>query len=103
MVTPRPSALAAAITGAFDPWQGLGDFFQVALGGMAVGSALGWLTAQLIANIDDRLVSATLTTLLAYGAYLAAEQLHVSGVLAVVVAGLMAGNLGATRTSPTTN
>lgn len=95
-------ALAAAGAGIFDPVEGLFDFLQVALGGMAVGLALGWLAAQLIARLDDRLISATLTTLLAYGSYLLAERMHVSGVLAVVVAGLLAGNLGATRTSPTT-
>jgi CPA1 family monovalent cation:H+ antiporter len=78
------------------------DFLEVALGGMAVGLVLGWLTAQLMARLDDRLISATLTTVLAYGAYLLAERIHVSGVLAVVVAGLLAGNLGATRTSPMT-
>lgn len=95
-------ALVAALSGSFDLVDGLLDFLQVAVGGMIVGLALGWLTAQLIARVDDRLISATLTTLLAYGAYLLAEQLHVSGVLAVVVAGLLAGNLGAAQTSPTT-
>jgi CPA1 family monovalent cation:H+ antiporter len=95
-------ALAAAVAGIFDPVEGLFDFLQVALGGMAVGLALGWLVAQLIARLDDRVISSTLTTLLAYGAYLLAEQMHVSGVLAVVVAGLLAGNVGATQTSPTT-
>ncbi len=95
-------ALAAAVSGVFDPVGGVFDFLEVSLGGMAVGLALGWLTAQLMARLDDPLISATLTTLLAYGAYLLAEQMHVSGVLAVVVAGLLAGNLGATQTSPLT-
>jgi CPA1 family monovalent cation:H+ antiporter len=95
-------ALAAAVSGVFDPVDGVFDFLEVALGGMAVGLTLGWLTAQLIARLDDRLISATLTTLLAYGAYLLAEQMHVSGVLAVVVAGLLAGNLGTTQTTPLT-
>ena len=95
-------ALAAAVSGVFDPVDGLFDFLEVAVGGMAVGLILGWLTAQVIARLDDRLISATLTTALAYGAYLLAERMHVSGVLAVVVAGLLAGNLGATRTSPMT-
>ena len=95
-------ALAVALTGAFDPLQGVIDFLQVSLGGLAVGLALGWLVAQIITRLDDRLVSATLSASLAYGSYLVAEQIHVSGVLAVVAAGLMAGNLGATRTSPTT-
>ena len=95
-------ALVTAVSGVFDPVDGLFDFLQVALGGMAVGLALGWVTAQLITRLDDRLISATLTTLLAYGSYLVAEQMHVSGVLAVVVAGLLAGNLGVTSTSPVT-
>lgn len=44
-----------------------------------------------------------LTTLLAYGAYLVAEhQFHVSGVLAVVVAGLLSGNVGLAKAAPTT-
>ncbi|UCC63809.1 MAG: cation:proton antiporter, partial [Anaerolineae bacterium] len=73
-------AVSAAILGVFDPVNGLFDFFQVALGGIAVGLALGWLAAQLIARVNDHLVSATLTTLLAYGTYLVAERLHVSGV-----------------------
>ena len=95
-------ATVAAVSGIFDPVDGLFDFFQVAVGGIAVGLALGWLAAQLIGRIDDHLISTTLTPLLAYGAYLVAEQLHVSGVLAVVVAGLLTGNLGTAGASPTT-
>jgi CPA1 family monovalent cation:H+ antiporter len=95
-------ALGVALTGNFDPTRGVFDFFEIAFGGMAVGLALGWLVAQLIARIDDRLIASTLTTLLAYGAFILAELLHVSGVLAVVIAGILAGNLGTSRSSPTT-
>jgi len=63
---------------------------------------LGWVTARLIARIDDYLIETTLTTLLAYGAYLVAERLYFSGVLAVVAAGLVNGNLGPRGMSPTT-
>jgi len=94
-------ALTAALTGVFDPLAGLSSFLQVAMGGMAIGLVLGWLAAQLIARLDDRLIVTTLTTLLAYGVYLIAEWLHVSGVLAVVMAGLLSGNLGLVRASPT--
>ena len=80
-------ALAAALTGAFNPLTGVGDFIRVAIGGLGIGLALGWITARLIARIDDRLIVTTLTTLLAYGSYVAAEEFHVSGVLAVVAAG----------------
>jgi CPA1 family monovalent cation:H+ antiporter len=95
-------ALAAAVTGAFNPLTGIGDFLRVAIGGLGIGLALGWITAQLIARIDDRLIDTTLTTLLAYGAYVVAEEVHVSGVLAVVAAGLVSGNVGLAHASPTT-
>jgi CPA1 family monovalent cation:H+ antiporter len=95
-------ALAAALTGVFEPLTGLVDFLRVALGGMAVGGVLGWLTAQLVARLEDRLIVTSLTAILAFGSYLAAEYFHVSGVLAVVVAGLLCGNLGMAGASPST-
>lgn len=95
-------ALTAALSGVFNPLTSLFDFLRVSVGGLTVGLVLGWLTAQIIARIDDRLIETTLTTPLAYGAYLVAEQLHVSGVLAVVAAGLVSGNVGLAGTSPTT-
>jgi CPA1 family monovalent cation:H+ antiporter len=95
-------AVVAAMTGVFDPLTGIYDFFRVALGGMGVGLVLGWITAQLVARLEDRLIVSSLTAIVAFGAYLAAEQLHVSGVLAVVVAGLLVGNVGMAGASPTT-
>ncbi len=95
-------ALMAALTGVFDPLAGIFDFFKVAVGGMAVGLALGWLAAQLILRLEDRLIVTTVTTLLAYGAYLIAERFHVSGVLAVVLAGIVSGNVGLAGANPTT-
>jgi CPA1 family monovalent cation:H+ antiporter len=94
--------LTVALTGRFDLLIGIGDFLRVAVGGVVVGLALGWLVAQMIARIDDYLVETTLTTVLAFGAYLVAERLHFSGVLAVVVAGLVNGNIGPQGMSPTT-
>ncbi len=80
----------------------LGQFFVVAVGGLVVGVGLGWLTQEVISRLDDYLIEITLTTVLAFGAYLVAEQLHVSGVLAVVGAGIVAGNVGPRGMSPTT-
>jgi CPA1 family monovalent cation:H+ antiporter len=48
------------------------------------------------------LITTTLTTVLAFGAYLVAEQFHVSGVLAIVAAGLVSGNIGPRGMSPST-
>jgi CPA1 family monovalent cation:H+ antiporter len=94
--------LVTALTGAFHPVQGVVDFLRVSVGGLAVGLVFGWLVAQLIARIDDYLIETTLTTVLAFGSYLIAERLHVSGVLAVVAAGLINGNMGPQGMSPTT-
>jgi CPA1 family monovalent cation:H+ antiporter len=78
------------------------DFFRVAGGGLVTGFMLGWVVSQLISIIDDHLIETTLTTVLAFGAFMLAEQLHVSGVLAVVAAGLVNGNIGPRGMSPTT-
>ncbi|MGI8554780.1 MAG: Na+/H+ antiporter [Pyrinomonadaceae bacterium] len=104
-------ALAAAVgnTGetaaAHEPFDFLAaavDFFRVSAGGLLIGISLGWITAQIIARVDDYLIETMLTTVLAFGAYLTAERFHVSGVLAVVAAGIVTGNLGLKGMSPTT-
>ncbi|MFZ5808224.1 MAG: Na+/H+ antiporter [Chloroflexota bacterium] len=79
------------------------DFIKVSGGGILVGAVLGYLVSEMISRIDDYLIETTLTTILAYGAYLAGELLGVSGVLAVVVAGLINGNIGPRGMSPTTH
>ena len=94
--------LAFSLTGKFNLLEGSIDFIRVSAGGIMVGFFFGWVVSRLIANIDDYLIETTLTTVLAYGSYLAAEQLHFSGVLAVVAAGLVNGNLGPEGMSPTT-
>ena len=78
------------------------DFFRVSAGGLLVGIGLGWIIAQIIARVDDYLIETMLTTVLAFGAYLVAERFHVSGVLAVVAAGIITGNIGLKGMSPTT-
>ena len=95
-------ALAAAISGTFIPIAGVFDFLLVALGGCSIGVGLGWVASRLIAQIDDYFIEITITTVLAFGSYLVAEQLHVSGVLAVVAAGIVAGNMSPKGMSPTT-
>lgn len=78
------------------------QFITIAGGGTLIGIVLGLLVSQLIGRIDDPLVETTLTAVLAFGAYLMAESLHVSGVLAVVGAGIVNGNVGPRGMSPTT-
>jgi CPA1 family monovalent cation:H+ antiporter len=84
-------------------WQGLVEFFRVALGGLAVGFILGYVVSYgILKNLDDHLIEPSTTVALALGAYVIAERFHVSGILAVVAAGLMVGNIGTQNTSPTT-
>jgi monovalent cation:H+ antiporter, CPA1 family len=94
--------LAVAVTDHFNLLNGLADFARVSAGGIVIGLVLGWMISRLIARIDDYLIEITLTTVLAYGSYLVADQLHFSGVLAVVAAGLITGSLGPQGMSPTT-
>jgi CPA1 family monovalent cation:H+ antiporter len=78
------------------------DFVRVAGGGIVVGLLVSAFLSAIIRFINNHLIEVTLTTIGAYASYLVAEQFHVSGVLAVVVAGLVIGNIGERGMSPTT-
>ncbi len=94
--------LGIALDGHFNFLQGVGQFFTIAGGGILVGAVCGAVFSQFINRIDEPLVEATLTTVIAFGSYLVAELLHVSGVLAVVVAGIVTGNVSSRAMSATT-
>lgn len=95
-------ALDIVEVGTFHFFESLFRFLEVGGGGIIVGLVLGWLVSRLVARIDDYVVETTLITVLAFGSYLVAEQFHFSGVLAVVVAGLVSGDLSERGMSPTT-
>ncbi len=95
-------ALGALQSGRFEIASGVANFIRVGGGGILVGAVLGWLISRLMSQVDDYLVETTLTTVLAFGSYLIAEQFHLSGVLAVVAAGMISGNIGEREMSPTT-
>ncbi len=78
------------------------DFVIVAGGGSIIGLALGLIISRVMYRLDDHLIETALTFIVAYGAYFSAESIHVSGVLAVVVAGLVTGNIGPRTMSPST-
>lgn len=73
---------------------GVREFVIDLAGGLAIGSLLGYVFSKLTQRIDDPQIEITLTTILAYGAYMLAQFFHVSGVIATVAAGLMLGNIG---------
>lgn len=70
------------------------EFFREVGGGALIGFSLGYLTHRLLGLIDDHLIEVVISLVLAYGVYLVAEELQTSGVIAVVVAGLIMGNYG---------
>lgn len=72
------------------------QFVMVVGGGVAVGLALAWVASRIIARIDDPLIEITITVIVAYGAFVIAEQVGVSGVIATVTAGLYGGIHGRT-------
>jgi CPA1 family monovalent cation:H+ antiporter len=94
--------LVVVLSGKFNLYTSLENFVQVSIGGVVIGLILGWVASRLIGQVDDYLIETTLTTVLAYGSYLLADQFHFSGVLAVVAAGLICANLGPQGMSPTT-
>ncbi|MGE0103396.1 MAG: Na+/H+ antiporter [Blastocatellales bacterium] len=81
----------------------LREFVVVVFGGLAVGALIGIAASTITSYFDDHLLEITLTTITAYGSFLAAESLHVSPVIAVLAAGMIIGNYGRARgMSPTT-
>ena len=66
-------------------------------GGIIVGLVIGALASWLMMKTKDHLLCTTLTTIAAYGTYIGAESIHVSGVIAVVVASLVIGNYGISK------
>jgi CPA1 family monovalent cation:H+ antiporter len=63
-------------------------------GGVLIGAIAGAAALLLASRSSEHVVEVAMTVLAAYGAFLAAEELHASGILATVIAGLVVGNLG---------
>lgn len=95
--------LAGVITGKLPIATGVVQFVVSVAGGSLIGLVLGYLMDFVTMSIDDPQIEITLTAILAYGSYVLANQLHVSGVLATVAAGITVGNVSAkTAMSPRT-
>jgi Na+/H+ antiporter len=81
----------AAVTGSFSLASAGVQFFIVGIGGILVGLVVGWLAVWFHKRVDDAPIEITVSLLTPFVAYLPAERLGVSGVLAVVTAGLYLG------------
>jgi len=77
---------------------GLVDFVRQTTVGLGVGAAGGLVVHRLMRAIDDHLVEITLSVSLAFGTFLVSDRLGGSGIVAVVVAGLLITNYGPHRT-----
>ncbi|MDB6022623.1 MAG: Na+/H+ antiporter [Pedosphaera sp.] len=84
-------AVVALATGSFSLGEATLKFIIVSVGGVLVGLSVGWLASQAQRRLDDPPVQITISILTPFAAYLPAEQFEVSGVLAVVTAGLYLG------------
>ncbi|MEY8758359.1 cation:proton antiporter [Chryseobacterium tongliaoense] len=61
-------------------------------GGLLLGVLLGWITSRLMREVDDYIISVLVTLSVVMGGYLIARQMHISGPLTMVAAGLFMGN-----------
>jgi Na+/H+ antiporter len=95
------ATLAAVVLGTFSP-SDTALRFAIALGGVPIGLAVGWLVAQVRRRLNDPPVEIVISLLTPYAAYLPAEQLGVSGVLSVVATGLYLGRRAPVLMEPQT-
>lgn len=90
------SILDVAMSGSGSPEIGSAAalFIKEAFGGAALGAALGWLGYLALRSIDDYKIETLITVAIVMGGYLLADALHISGPIAMVMAGIITGNTG---------
>ncbi|WP_405684651.1 Na+/H+ antiporter [Streptomyces sp. NBC_00057] len=91
-ITAYKVALAAAVGEGMSWGAGMGEFLLAAVGGVVVGLALMVPLHWLRTHLKEALLQNTLSLLIPFVAYAAAERVHASGVLAVVVVALYLGH-----------
>src|SRR5690348_13514167 len=84
-------AIAAAVTGTFSIGDALGSFALLALGGAVVGAACAAVWVFVSKRLSDEYLVIAASILVCWATYIAAEHVHVSGVIATVVCGLICG------------
>jgi monovalent cation/hydrogen antiporter len=85
------SAVTAVVAGTFSFWDAGLEFVGSVIGGVAVGLAVGWVVALVRIRLDNIPAEIAISILTAYLAYIPAQALHVSGVLAAVTVGVYLG------------
>jgi CPA1 family monovalent cation:H+ antiporter len=82
----------AAITGSVTALEVTGNLLRSVVGGLAVGVVAAILFAKVRKHVTDVVTDTTISLVCPFAVYIAAEEVHASGVLAVVVAGLLLGH-----------
>jgi monovalent cation/hydrogen antiporter len=85
-------AVVAVVSGTFVLTDSLASFVIAAVGGIAIGAVLGRVAGEILLRLDDPPVEVVISLVIPFAAYLPAEQLGLSGVLAAVAAGLVIGS-----------
>jgi len=99
LVVLRTAVAGIAATSHFSLGHTVADFAWAVVGAAGVGFVAGLLTVRLRERLDDPVLNTTISFAVPFVAYFPAEELHASGVLAVVVAGLVTGAMGSRRFS----
>ena len=94
------AAVVAAMFGTFVFTNAIGNFVIAGIGGIAIGFVVGRVMAEIVKWLDDPPVEVVVSLLIPFAAFLPAEQFGLSGVLAVVTAGLVIGRRLGTMLSP---
>ncbi|MGH8779232.1 Na+/H+ antiporter [Paraburkholderia sp.] len=84
-------AITAALTGAFSFERATLTFAALAVGGVAVGLAIGWLVVRLLRALDDEYLIITASVLAGWISYVAGDLAGVSGVISTVTCGMVLG------------
>jgi monovalent cation/hydrogen antiporter len=87
-------AVVAVVDGSFSLGDAVLRFFISVIGGIAIGLAVGWIVAFIRERVQDAQVSITISLLSGYAAFIPADKLGVSGVLAAVTTGIYMGIRG---------
>jgi CPA1 family monovalent cation:H+ antiporter len=84
-------AVTAAVSGAFSLWDATWHFLWGVVGGVGIGVAVGFLVAEVRRRLDNPPVEVTISLMTGYFAFIPANAIGASGVLAVVTAGIYLG------------
>jgi CPA1 family monovalent cation:H+ antiporter len=84
----------AAISQGVTPAEAVVAFLATVLASAVIGVGLGVVAARVMDSTEDQAIELTISLVLAYGTYLLADQVHASGIIATVVAGITLGTYG---------